>query len=259
MINKQKQIEGVYTSIRNDWTVDHYSTCTSAWAKIKSFISKEPTPYQCGDCKTYWTKITYVNDHYNVCPNCDTYWEPFLCNPVNWISVLEYIDPKYHHYLIPNRKTISFLQYIKDDNDITDKIGLIGDDFTAFLEGITLKEIRQVHILEPTWNMSSINQIIGRAVRNYSHQLLDQNERNVEIYKYASVYKDSFSIDKEKYILCSEKDKSNKVVERLLKTIAFDCYLNKSRNLIKNGVKGSAECDYTDCDYKCTDIDNDYI
>ena len=126
---------------------------------------------------------------------------------------------------------------------------LIGSPMIS--EGITLKEIRQVHILEPTWNMSSINQIIGRAVRNYSHQLLDQNERNVEIYKYASVYKDSFSIDKEKYILCSEKDKSNKVVERLLKTIAFDCYLNKSRNLIKNGVKGSAECDYTDCDYSC--------
>jgi superfamily II DNA or RNA helicase len=118
-------------------------------------------------------------------------------------------------------------------------------------EGITLKEIRQVHILEPSWNMSSINQIIGRAVRNYSHHLLEPNERNVEIYKYASVYKDTFSIDKEKYILCEEKDKSNKVVERLLKTSSFDCYLNKSRNIIENGIPGSAECDYTDCEYKC--------
>lgn len=144
MINKQKQkqIEEVYTSIRNDWTVDHYSTCTSAWAKIKSFISKEPTPYQCGDCKTYWTKVTYVNDHYNVCPNCDTYWEPFLCNPVNWISVLEHIDPKYHQYVIPKHNDINpipFLQHIKDD--ITGTISLIGDDFTFFLEGLTMKTI----------------------------------------------------------------------------------------------------------------------
>ena len=118
-------------------------------------------------------------------------------------------------------------------------------------EGITLKEVRQVHILEPSWNMSSINQIIGRAVRNYSHHLLDPEERNVEIYKYASVYKDTFSIDKEKYILCEEKDKSNKVVERVLKTASFDCYFNKSRNIIENGIPGTAECDYTDCEYKC--------
>ena len=130
-------------------------------------------------------------------------------------------------------------------------------------EGITLKEVRQVHILEPSWNMSSINQIIGRAVRNYSHHLLKPEERNVEIYKYASVYKDTFSIDKEKYILCEEKDKSNKVVERLLKISSFDCFLNKSRNIIQNGINGSAECDYTECEYKCdvlpseTIVDND--
>jgi len=118
-------------------------------------------------------------------------------------------------------------------------------------EGITLKEVRQVHILEPSWNMSSINQIIGRAVRNYSHHLLEPQERNVEIYKYASVYKNTFSIDKEKYILCEEKDKSNKVVERILKTSSFDCYFNKSRNIIENGIAGTAECDYTECEYKC--------
>lgn len=126
-------------------------------------------------------------------------------------------------------------------------------------EGITLKEVRQVHILEPSWNMSSINQIIGRAVRNYSHHLLEPQERNVEIYKYASVYKDTFSIDKEKYILCEEKDKSNKVVERLLKTSSFDCYLNRSRNIIENGIPGSAECDYTDCEYKCDNVQDSNI
>lgn len=118
-------------------------------------------------------------------------------------------------------------------------------------EGITLKEVRQVHILEPSWNMSNINQIIGRAVRNYSHHLLPPEKRNVEIYKYASVYKDTFSIDKEKYILCEEKDRSNKVVERLLKTSSFDCFFNKSRNVIQNGIPGTDKCDYTDCDYKC--------
>jgi len=131
-------------------------------------------------------------------------------------------------------------------------------------EGITLKAVRQVHILEPYWNMSKINQIVGRAVRNYSHQTLDPSERNVEIYKYVSVYyKDGnknidsssdlkmFFIDREKYILSEEKDTSNKIIERRLKTISFDCSLNKSRNTIQNGVPGSPQCDYTDCNYTC--------
>jgi hypothetical protein len=131
-------------------------------------------------------------------------------------------------------------------------------------EGITLKAVRQVHIIEPYWNMSKINQIIGRAVRNYSHHMLEPEERNVEIYKYVSVFykrgdRDlnstsdltKFFIDREKYILSEEKDKSNKLIERQLKSNSFDCYFNTSRNIIIDGEQGSAECDYTNCDYKC--------
>lgn len=135
-------------------------------------------------------------------------------------------------------------------------------------EGITLKAVRQVHILEPYWNMSKVNQIIGRAVRNYSHDMLNQDERTVEIYKYISVYYKSnqsindilnpsddlktFFIDREKYILSEEKDRTNKIVERLLKQISFDCSLNLSRNIIsKDDVSGSPECDYSDCEQKC--------
>lgn len=130
-------------------------------------------------------------------------------------------------------------------------------------EGITLKAIRQIHILEPYWNMSKINQIVGRGVRNYSHYDLQPSERNVEIYKYVSVFNMNtlsnisssdlkmFFIDREKYILSQEKDISNKIIERLLKTISFDCSLNRSRNILKDDQYGSPDCDYTDCNYKC--------
>lgn len=128
-------------------------------------------------------------------------------------------------------------------------------------EGITLKNVRQVHILEPCWNMSRVNQIIGRAVRNYSHYDLSPEDRNVKIFKYVSVHYpekkieqtetlSSFFIDREKYILSEEKDRSNKKVERVLKEISFDCDLMKSRNKLV-GKNGSAECDYTTCEFKC--------
>jgi superfamily II DNA or RNA helicase len=135
-------------------------------------------------------------------------------------------------------------------------------------EGITLKNVRQVHILEPSWNMSRINQTVGRAVRNYSHHDLPEEERNVQIYKYVSVYYtdadtdadrrsrsvSNFFIDREKYILSEEKDRSNKRVERLLKINAFDCDLMRARNAHDSDGEadaGSASCDYTECSYTC--------
>jgi hypothetical protein len=70
-----------------------------------------------------------------------------LCNPINWISVLNYINPKYHHYLIPKHHIIDiayFLDYIKDD--LTDNIVLIDDNFTDFLNGLTLKTLNIEYI-----------------------------------------------------------------------------------------------------------------
>jgi superfamily II DNA or RNA helicase len=167
-------------------------------------------------------------------------------------------------------------KYRRIFNSIQNKDGklikiIIGSPIIS--EGITLKNVRQVHILEPSWNMSRINQIIGRAVRNYSHHALEPSDRNVEIFKYVSIYTPSktltnstlyqFFIDKEKYILAEEKDRSNKKVERLLKQISFDCEINKSRNLITSELDGSPECDYTSCNFECdiktVDIENTQI
>jgi superfamily II DNA or RNA helicase len=122
-------------------------------------------------------------------------------------------------------------------------------------EGITFKNTRSVHILEPSWNMSRINQIVGRAIRNYSHNDLDEQDRYVKIYKYVSIQDDDsgFFIDREKYILSEQKDRSNKRVERLLKINSFDCDLMISRNINKFGKTGSPECDYTKCHYTCAD------
>jgi hypothetical protein len=56
-------------------------------------------------------------------------------------------------------------------------------------EGLDFKNIRQVHIMEPWYNMSRIDQIVGRAVRNFSHCRLPFEERNVQIYLHATLPK----------------------------------------------------------------------
>ena len=56
----------------------------------------------------------------------------------------------------------------------------------AAAEGLDFKNIRQIHIMEPWYNLSRIEQIIGRGVRNLSHCALPFEERNVEIYMHTT-------------------------------------------------------------------------
>jgi hypothetical protein len=58
----------------------------------------------------------------------------------------------------------------------------------AVAEGIDLKRIRHVHIMEPFWNYARINQVDSRAKRYLSHTDLPVDEQNVQTYIYLSDY-----------------------------------------------------------------------
>jgi SNF2 family DNA or RNA helicase len=49
-------------------------------------------------------------------------------------------------------------------------------------EGLNLKEVRSVIIMEPHWNKTRIHQVIGRASRYMSHSKLPPEERTVKVY-----------------------------------------------------------------------------
>lgn len=53
-------------------------------------------------------------------------------------------------------------------------------------EGISLKNVRQVHIVEPYWNQVRLDQVLGRAVRAGSHLALPSSERSVESFIYVA-------------------------------------------------------------------------
>lgn len=53
-------------------------------------------------------------------------------------------------------------------------------------EGISLKGTRQVHLLEPFWNMARMWQSIGRGVRIDSHGHLPEGERQVDVFFWLS-------------------------------------------------------------------------
>ena len=56
----------------------------------------------------------------------------------------------------------------------------------AGAEGLDLKGTRSIHIVDPAWNKSKIDQVIGRGIRFGSHDALPKNERNVKVIKYQS-------------------------------------------------------------------------
>ena len=94
-------------------------------------------------------------------------------------------------------------------------------------EGLDFKFIRQVHILDPWYNMNRIEQVIGRAVRHKSHCALPIEQRNVEIYMHGSyIDAEEETADVYMYRLAEKKAFLIGNVTRVLKETAVDCLLN---------------------------------
>jgi len=121
--------------------------------------------------------------------------------------------------------------------DVTRKENIDGNKIKVIIiseagaEGIDFKFIRQVHILEPWWNLSAIEQIIGRAVRNCSHKDLDLTYRNVQIYLYGTTIVNTDKEAYDLYLYRNAEDKAVKIgqVTRVLKEVSVDCLLNTSQ------------------------------
>jgi superfamily II DNA or RNA helicase len=95
-------------------------------------------------------------------------------------------------------------------------------------EGLDFKNIRQVHILEPWYNMNRIEQIIGRGVRNLSHCNLPFEERNVEIYLHSTLLMNENEEAADLYVYRLAEKKAIQIgnVTRLIKESSVDCLLN---------------------------------
>jgi len=79
------------------------------------------------------------------------------------------------------------MKYITADENINGeniKVVLISQSGS---EGLDFQGIRQIHIMEPWYNINRIEQIIGRGVRNKSHKLLQFEERNVMIFLHGTI------------------------------------------------------------------------
>ena len=101
----------------------------------------------------------------------------------------------------------------------------------AIKEGVSLKAVRYVHVLEPYWNQSRLEQVVGRASRFCSHIGLPEEKRNVKVYVYIATHPDE-EITVDQYIrkLSETKNKIIRKFEEAIKEAAVDCRLNRNAN-----------------------------
>ena len=129
----------------------------------------------------------------------------------------------------------------------------------SVMEGVSFKNVKQVHITEPWWNESRIEQILARASRYCSHSSLPEDEQYVDIYRHYSVYPgsgriqdsdalnmlkeegkpngwrdyESLGIDQKMLISSLKKYNINSDLNTILKSCAIDSNINKNGNLIR--------------------------
>jgi hypothetical protein len=123
----------------------------------------------------------------------------------------------------------------------------------AGAEGLSLRSVRTVHILEPYWNKVRTDQVKGRAVRICSHSDLPYNadpalnERTVEIFSYLSSFSpdmikdrkidttlliqdDGKTTDEHVHSINVVKDTISTDFIGSMKSAAVDCILNLPEN-----------------------------
>lgn len=169
-----------------------------------------------------------------------------------------------------NEREIKALIDKENTNGEKIKVVIISE---AGSEGIDLKCVRQVHIIDPWFNLGRIEQIVGRAIRNCSHKHLPFEKRNVEIHMHATKLLNEYEESADMYVYRIAERKAIKIgkINRLLKENSIDCIVNK--NIIESDVVATIDlsskgtlpfkynikdkpfsyvCDYmSNCNYKC--------
>lgn len=109
-------------------------------------------------------------------------------------------------------------------------------------EGITLKNVRHVHLMEPYWNSIRLDQVIGRAVRTCSHTDLKPEDRTVDVYKYITKIPPNFLKNEKKLLqkdggltadqlvmkIAVAKTKVMNEVLDMIKMTAYDCSAHRA-------------------------------
>ena len=121
---------------------------------------------------------------------------------------------------------------LRNDNNTSGEIVKVILGSGKVAEGLDFKRVREIHILEPWYNLNKIEQVVGRGIRFCSHQKLIKEKRNVTVYLHVCFTKEIETADIELYKVAENKAIEIGNIEHVLKENAVDCYINNDINHI---------------------------
>lgn len=152
---------------------------------------------------------------------------------------------------VPYSERESILKVFNDKNNSTGKYISLLLISKSGAEGLGLRGVRSIHIMEPFWNYARIEQIIARGVRFYSHTDLSEKDRNVQPYLYISTYPKKVNVpiverttDEELLSVSLSGKKLCEQFEHTLIESSIDCSINLKN--LDPSIKDNIKC------YLCT-------
>jgi hypothetical protein len=142
-------------------------------------------------------------------------------------------------------------------------------------EGVDLRFIREIHVLDPWFHLNKTEQIVGRGIRYCSHSLLPAAKRNTTVFLHALEFSgeelgEYETADLYVYRTALRKAMLMGEMSRRLKVFAVDCNLRDKVTVLKglgdreqidsqgerrevslNDTDFTAICDWMECEYKC--------
>lgn len=140
-------------------------------------------------------------------------------------------------------------------------------------EGLTMKNVRQLHITSGHWNTPLIDQVMGRIFRVGSHDAHSPENRYVRIFRHVAVDKGTTklnitegrggkilktiiasstpTVDIDVYATAEDKEFRQTQIIRILKESAWDCSLTYRRNVLEGDVDHTRDCNFEKCNYEC--------
>ena len=181
-----------------------------------------------------------------------------------------FFDNKYKYIYVDGSTENNVVnQWFEDynTNKVTNIKVILGSDKVS--QGINLFRIREVHILNPWFNLNKLEQVIGRATRQKSHKELPLKKQNVTVFLHTSysneVENENASADERNYRISYNKKINELKLLSIIKSNAIDCNLNKYGNFFKTindnvidaqgnryEIKKGQSCDILDMNHRCS-------
>ena len=145
---------------------------------------------------------------------------------------------------VPN-ELVSVIKEISSNNNYGEIIRVFMITASG-AEGISLKNVKHVHLLEPYWHPVRLEQVIGRARRICSHNALPEKDRTVKVFLYLMTFTEeilkdasielkikdkNLTSDEYLYNVSNAKLKINNLLLKAIKETSIDCGVhNRSSN-----------------------------